>query len=245
MPWLINVNHANFPAAAVLGGLRFQMGNIRPVETDDATDNWSSLGSDQRGWTKHHLVPWNTLKNIMNRALLDLQENKDDKLWSGIKKAAYVGGNGGANQAPLGAAVKYLKGLVIPLPLPGAAALARENDGQPHMPAPHWNAINGLASHFCWMPGNFFLGPTPGSRLDDPGNDGFDTPPMGKGGTLGGKLKDLYDYAESQNWPEVNKCLDAIFSQGVAKKGKVINHLGTDWNMSLVGAANFFKKKLA
>ena len=88
--------------------LKFQMGSDRAVETNDARDNWSSNGSDQRGYTKHHQVPWFTLKKIMNHALLKLQNDQNQKLWGKIIKAAYVGGNAGSNLAPLKKTTKWL-----------------------------------------------------------------------------------------------------------------------------------------
>lgn len=242
MPFLIDVrNIAHGNGAAVL---RFQMGSIRPAETQDARDNWSSPGSPQRGWTKHHQVPWNTLKNTMNRAMLDLKERGDDKLWNLIKKASYVGGNAGDNRTGLTAAAKYLKETNIPVP---GGVVPETADAALVMPAAHCNAINSLASQFCWMPGNFFLGPTPGSRLDDPGNDGYDMPPMGKGGRLTIALEALYRDAEAGRWAEVANGLETIYTEGVAKRGKVINYLNADWKIALLPgtAINTYKKRLA
>lgn len=243
MPFSIDVRNTAHPSAPAPAALRFQMGTIRPADTQHARDNWSSAGSSQRGWTKHHEVPWNTLKNFMNRAMLDLKDKQSDKLWNLIKKAAYVGGNASDNQAPLTAAGKYLKETVLAVP----AGMADVADAQPVMPAAHWNAINDLGSNFCWMPGNFFLGPTPGSRLDDPGNDGYDMPPMGKGGKLAMALQALNTDAEAARWAEVAVGLDAIYKEGVAKRGKVINYTNDDWKIALLPgtAINTYKKKLA
>lgn len=242
MPFLIDVRNMAHGTGAI--ALRFQMGSTRPTETFDALDNWSSLNSPQRGWTKHHQVPWNTLKKIMNQAMLDLKNRNNDKLWNAIKKASYVGGNAGDNQTPLVAAAKYLKETNIPVP---AVAPAVTTDAALIMPQAHGNAINELASRFCWMPGNFFLGPTPGSRLDDPGNDGYDMPPMGKGGRLTIALEVLYRDSEAQRWAEVADGLETIYKEGVAKRGKVINYVADDWKMTLLPgtAINNFKKRLA
>ena len=233
-----NMTHQNGAAE-----LRFQMGTVRPTETQEALDNWASAGSNQRGWTKHHQMPWNTLKNIMNQAMLDLRDRQNDILWNLVRKASFVGGNAGEHQAALTAAANYLMETTVPIP----AVVAQTADAQPIMPAAHWVAINSLASHFCWMPGNFFLGPTPQSRLDDPGNDGYDMPPMGKGGRLAIALEALFRDAEAARWSEVASGLDTIYKEGVAKRGKVINFMNTDWKIALLPgtATNTYKKRLA
>ena len=221
--------------------LKFQMGSDRAVETNDARDNWSSNGSDQRGYTKHHQVPWFTLKKIMNHALLKLQNDQNQKLWGKIIKAAYVGGKAGSNLAPLKKTTKWLGSS----PNMGGVGLLSTWNANPTMPMAHQNAINNLGSHFCWMPGNFFLGPTPTNRLDDPGMDGYDSAPNGKGGRLPTALLNLENATRQNEWDNVASYLDEIFKLGCAKKGQVINYKATDWIISLLQGTheNRFKKK--
>lgn len=249
--------------------------NDRPttgIVDPDSLQNWSSTGSPQRGWTKHHQVPWEVIRKIFNQALLNLQVSKDGGLWDAIRKASFVNGSAGSQQSALAAAKKGLNGLVVnwrAVPLPAVAAinvlltgqrLALSNPAAPGlMPgivdiADHIDAIEHLASRFCWMPGNMFLGPTPGSRLDNPpvgthGFEGFDDPPKGKGGAPTTLLTALYTEAvkATPDWGEVKTLLGKLATEGVAKKGKLVHYEASDWNSSLLPGTNVnvYKKKLA
>ena len=228
---------------------QLQRGNERPEETDDARDNWSSAGSAQRGNTKHHQVPWATLKPIFNRALLDLQEKKNDALWKKIIGCSYPKGHPGANKTPLENAAEYLKkGIAAAINTHGAAVGGNEEVPLTILPQAHRDATQDLARQFCWMPGNIFLGPTPEARLDDPGSDGYDAPPRQQGGKLSTTLESVYTAvnAGTVDWSQVGALLDALKKEGVANRGKAINYNPEDWNLQTDPATNrttYRKKK--
>lgn len=226
--------------------LCIELGNTRPEETDDARDNWSTESSGQRGYTKHHGVPWATLRVIFNQGLSNLQVKQNDGLLKSIIGCSYRGSHGGANQRPLTDAIAFLKKGLQTVANPAPPYRIGEVDTR-ILPQAHHDAINDLASYFCWMPGNFCLGPTPQSRTDDPGNEGFDAPPKHQGGKRVLLLETLYNQLKKDpiDWSEVHKTLDELKKEGVANQGNCVKYKDTDWTMTQIPNSNAvsFRKK--
>lgn len=243
----------------------------RTTETYDALNNWSRPGEQHEGWTKHHQCPCETLQKIINKAMLELAEKQNENLWNLILSASYAGGNAGytavmpdeipESEIALKAATKYLKEYLKEPTKKWLFSTARtiideedasilissnapESLGMPIMPDNHRKAINYLESRFCWMPGNVFLGPTPQSRLDDPGGGKFDMPPMGKGGQLTMNLKVLFDQTEAGQWAEVAVTLGTIAKEGARKSNKVIKYDQSDWKVFLLPGTTNYRKNI-
>ena len=221
---------------------RIQVGD-RPLETDDARTNWT-WDEGQKGYTKHHMVPWNKLKAVCNQALSDLQVGQNDGLWKKIIGTAYAGGHAGSFQRALQDAADHLKGLLKTLKKDYTPPAAAELDTET-LPRDYRLAMCDLTSYFCWMPGNFFLGPTPQSRLDDPGADGFDWPPKHQGGKLVLALESLYKAIGASDWGQVASLLDVIKQEGVSKRTSAIFYDPDEWKRIHSDEANrdFFRKK--
>jgi hypothetical protein len=222
----------------------------RPAATGDAAHNWDKSGiadAPRRGWTKHHQVPWSKLRIVLNEAVWKVQRDKNSDVFDEVCKCAYKDGHAGSHQTSLKAAVKQLGTIsnwTFPAPAPanGAGVLAAPWG----LEQSQIDALEDFATFFCWMPGNIFLGPTPGSRTDDPGEDGYDAPPRQAGGQLSLILAGLYKSLEAApvQWPKVRTDLQKMADLKIYTHATNINQNNDDWHMTLAGHVNSFKKKL-
>jgi hypothetical protein len=224
--------------------------NDRPDYTAEARDCWvtdadalraGTKYDGQRGQKRHHQLDWANLRTILNRAFNDLQKRSTDTLLTSIKKCAYKRAQAGAFEPGYKNALKTLNGR-------WNKAKVTETTLDMILSADEQNALKDLAEHFCWMPGNIFLGPD--TRTDDPAQFAaddprgtFDQPPTGAETPLTAKWKTVYDKMNADKWTEMPTLLNHIASQNPADKHQVTYYNQANWTMTAVGNISNFTKK--
>lgn len=128
--------------------------------------------------TLHHLVPWKQLGRVLAAAINGYRINHDEDLIELLVHACYC------YQPTLVADrfIRLLPALQSLSVIDGADVevdTTIEGYKTGHLPSSAGKAetVVDLVNHWCWMPGNLFVGKDPSNRGDDPGDSGFDFPP--------------------------------------------------------------------
>jgi hypothetical protein len=151
----------------------------------------------ESGSTLHHLVPWGALGRVLNMAIAAVRADAQDDeplrkvihVSQGTRSTAlfHQGKLRGTNFALM---VKTLRSLSTSAtdvsidildgyePTEGTVSVSSKRKAKKSAPVVERGneRVFDLIQYWCWMPGNLFAGVN--SRSDDPGDWGFDAPPM-------------------------------------------------------------------
>lgn len=147
--------------------------------------NQRGLPGDKPTGTLHHMVPWGQLWRVLETAFQEVRADGEVTVLSALLPLCYshtrIDGHArrlasaitalGRSGDRLGATVKNRQELYV-----DTSEGFSSNDSEVLAGLSADDALYDLVNHWCWMPGNLFLGSS--TRSDDPGDFGFDHPPM-------------------------------------------------------------------
>ncbi len=213
----------------------------RPYYTSEARDCW--LTPDERRHSpaargRHHQLPWAALRAILNHALVEeLQTSGSDKLLSLVKRCSYQGAHAGPHDAAYQSAVKTLDQRL-------RSASPAQTTLDSILSRPEQDALEDFAAHFCWLPGNIFLGPV--HRIDDPNlnpdRKPFEHPPTHRETALTGLWSRLYSSLAASDWPAATADLEAIAREKPWHKSTLIPYRAGDWREIAIDGNPYFRK---
>ena len=141
--------------------------------------------------SRHHIIPWNTLSAFVRTAYRKGHAAELNRVLSGAfmtmmeNSPRYKQGQRG-ELAPNEKGGTRMQGSLT------LADLRRELRKREDTGTPNKEAVDAIASAYCWMPGNLFLGPLNTLRLDDPDED-FERFAEEQVGPRFGKYKKAFD----------------------------------------------------